>query len=716
MSKTYLRSKLGTRIALLFVLCASVPLILLSAVAYHMVVGNLKEQVKSRLRSESKATSMAIVERLTLVEREVAMLAVMISGGHDISALLHAAADLEQSRESLTSISVFLPGAERQDLYGPPTAQPDLTDEAIKHLQGGQSLVFDGGMSGHGRHIFMARALDPKDLNGGLLCARINPDYIWGGLSDYKPAEISQLCVFDESNQLLYSLAPATTDFLSKLGKELMSSTREVFELNDHGRAHYVGVWPAFPKQFAIPKWTVVLAQGRDSVMIPVAPFAKQFPLLGLLSFWVALFLTLVEIRRLLIPLRKLSAGTQQIASRQFDNRVEVDTGDELEELADSFNSMAHTLGRQFNTLTAISEIDRALLSALDFDEIVKRALVGLTHIFPARVVAMTVVESAGSRQARTYVLHPGDTEPVSENIGELLAGDTVRLANKPEGEELRVDRGLPGFLSPIRPAGLVAVQVVPILVDSRIEGLVSLGLASERSTTDEATHLRQVADQVALAMANASLVSELKGMNWGIVRALARAVDAKSPWTLGHTECVTQIGIMIAREMGYSRRQLEDLERGTLLHDVGKIGIPAAILDKPGALTDEERMLIRQHPRIGRRIVEPINANADIISIVSQHHERYDGKGYPLGLSGDSISLSARIIAVADVADAIGADRPYRKGMPYEKMLAIIESDAGKAFDPKVVGAFLKLARSSENMESLLNEAQNMEPMIATV
>ena len=144
----------------------------------------------------------------------------------------------------------------------------------------------------------------------------------------------------------------------------------------------------------------------------------------------------------------------------------------------------------------------------------------------------------------------------------------------------------------------------------------------------------------------------------------------------------------------GLSPKKLDDLHRAALLHDIGKVGISLTILDKPGALDDDEYNMIKKHPSMGARILEPIASYKDIIPMVLQHHERYDGKGYPGGLSGDEIDIGARILAVADVYDALKSDRPYREGWAVERVVDLITEEAGRQFDPDVVEAFLEIVR----------------------
>jgi putative nucleotidyltransferase with HDIG domain len=192
-----------------------------------------------------------------------------------------------------------------------------------------------------------------------------------------------------------------------------------------------------------------------------------------------------------------------------------------------------------------------------------------------------------------------------------------------------------------------------------------------------------------------ARLLEELARNELGTLTALARTVDTNSPWTAGHSERVTDLAMELGRELELPSDEIDQLHRGGLLHDIGKIGVPPSILDKPGKLTEEEFAVIRRHPAKGAEILEPIPNLRKIIPIVAQHHERFDGKGYPNGLAGESISLQARILAVADVVDALVSDRPYRPGWSREKVLAYTRENSGSQFDPAVVEAYHRLEAS---------------------
>ncbi len=182
---------------------------------------------------------------------------------------------------------------------------------------------------------------------------------------------------------------------------------------------------------------------------------------------------------------------------------------------------------------------------------------------------------------------------------------------------------------------------------------------------------------------------------------ALSSAIEAKDSYTQGHTERVTQYALIIAEELKFSlalpegdKNFIRNLHLSALLHDIGKIGVPENILNKPGVLTVEERKEMNKHPVIGANILSKVDEFQEPILGVKYHHERYDGLGYPEGLKGDQVPLIARIIAVADTFDAMTTDRPYRKGLTKEEALSAIEKEKGRQFHPLIVNAFLTAYR----------------------
>jgi putative nucleotidyltransferase with HDIG domain len=419
--------------------------------------------------------------------------------------------------------------------------------------------------------------------------------------------------------------------------------------------------------------------------------FRKIFPPVVLTSLWVVLLASIYSIRRSLVPLDKLTEGTRRIAQKDFSTEVEVDSGDEFEDLADAFNSMSKRLFRQFRALATNADIHRAVLSSLDTPTIVETAVVGGLEAVDTDVVGIALRTGEHPEEMMLLYAVQGSPEQVHTEAVQLSAWDLDALIRNPESVMLSGNCHESALLAALPSAEGLTVTAFPVHLEHRLDAVLCLGRVKRGEFTDEErSQGRQLADQMAVALSNSKLIDELKALTWGTLEAFARAIDAKSPWTAGHSERVTTMSLRIAAKMGRNESELEVLHRGALLHDIGKLGISVKLLDKPGRLDEEELRQVMTHPTIGGRILQPISAFSDILPIVEQHHEKFDGTGYPRKLAGEEIDINARILAVADTYDAMISDRPYRKGFDHEKAVSLILEESGTQFDPKVLRAFM--------------------------
>jgi putative nucleotidyltransferase with HDIG domain len=182
-------------------------------------------------------------------------------------------------------------------------------------------------------------------------------------------------------------------------------------------------------------------------------------------------------------------------------------------------------------------------------------------------------------------------------------------------------------------------------------------------------------------------------------VKSLSQAVEAKDPYTNGHSMRVGRYSCKLAERLGLSKKRIENLRIAAILHDIGKIGIEEQILNKPGRLSDEEYDRIKQHPEIGVKIIANINFLTDASKIILSHHERYDGTGYPEGRKIGEILLESQILSLADVFDALTSERPYRSAMTVAEALEIIENGKGSQFDYKLADAFIKMVKEDKEL-----------------
>jgi hypothetical protein len=245
-----------------------------------------------------------------------------------------------------------------------------------------------------------------------------------------------------------------------------------------------------------------------------------------------------------------------------------------------------------------------------------------------------------------------------------------------------------------VRREGFKALIAVPLLSGTREIGVVTIYLkeSSEISSSLMAI-ISIVASVTAAAVENSQLVRRIEKNYFSTVEALAAAIEAKDPYTRGHSKRVTQFAIVLAERFGVSEVEIRTLQYGATLHDVGKIGISGKILNKPARLTDKEFAMIKKHPVIGERIIERVDFLQGARSIVRGHHERFDGTGYPDGLRDEEIPFMARIVAIVDFFDALTSDRPYRKAYSFEQTILIIRQGIGREFDPLVAKEFLEMS-----------------------
>lgn len=202
---------------------------------------------------------------------------------------------------------------------------------------------------------------------------------------------------------------------------------------------------------------------------------------------------------------------------------------------------------------------------------------------------------------------------------------------------------------------------------------------------------VKRALESYQLNIDNQKLTMDLRELFSGTVNAITGALDAKDKYTYGRSRRVTKCSIIMGKKVNLTENELSELELAGLLHDIGMIGVPEAILGKEEDLTTEEYNIIKLHSPKGVKILENIKQLENVVHMIKHHHERFDGKGYPDGLAGDQIPIGSRIIAVADALDGMISDRPYRKGLDYDVAIEIIKKDTGTHFDPYIVNIFLK-------------------------
>jgi HD-GYP domain-containing protein (c-di-GMP phosphodiesterase class II) len=304
--------------------------------------------------------------------------------------------------------------------------------------------------------------------------------------------------------------------------------------------------------------------------------------------------------------------------------------------------------------------------------------------VFIQSAVGERPFESAGS-----HPLTPEDCQRWLRRLAPLAAGAESRLFQAPELARLLADAAP-------APHSLAMVQ----LSKSRDTWAVAVRMTAGRPFDAADLQAMVLARRLLAAQSRQLRAAEkLRDALLGLVHCLTAAIDAKDPYTCGHSERVARMAVRISQEMRCPPALVSDIYLAGLLHDIGKIGIKDSVLLKPGKLTDEETRIIQQHPVIGDRIIATVSQLQHVRPGVRSHHERFDGRGYPDQLAGEQIPLLARILAVADSCDAMSSARPYRPPMPAARIEAIVMEGAGGQWDAQVVSAFLRCRQECDGI-----------------
>ncbi len=341
-----------------------------------------------------------------------------------------------------------------------------------------------------------------------------------------------------------------------------------------------------------------------------------------------------------------------------------------------------------------VLKVGLILNSTLSRRTIMRRAMEYITELLNAEAGSLLLVDhekgelyfeiALGDRGARV--------KEIRLKIGEGIAGWVAKSGKPTVVNDVERDKRWYRKADEKTKFRTRNILCVPVKVKTRVEGVLQ---ALNKKTGDFNNYdlkiFQTFAAQVAIALENARLYEELKNTFIETAEALATSIEARDPYTGGHTKRVVHYSLAVGRELGLDEEELEQLEVAAVLHDIGKIGVDDAVLRKPGKLEPDELAQMRRHPEIGADILSKVEALKDIIPAVLHHQEAYNGSGYPMGLSNDDIPLFARIIAVVDTFDAMTTDRPYRKALPHEVALDELKRCSGSQFDPQVVDAFIR-------------------------
>jgi len=420
-------------------------------------------------------------------------------------------------------------------------------------------------------------------------------------------------------------------------------------------------------------------------------------------------------------PIQEASEASVVISSGDLTRRISYLSNDEMGDFVRSFNDMVESLlesrrsleraigklDRRVKELSLLNRTGRALNSQLAMDDMVDLVFASLGEyvtadkfslmLFEKDVGDLSVKGERGKLDAIGMDYEKKVAKKAFESRKPVIIG---RLKISPED-------GMVDFLSDEEFLGCLIS--VPLISRDEPIGVINLMSAEGRLTydSDSLSFLLTFANQAAVAIQNLQLYNELERSYLNTVAALASAVDAKDPYTRGHSENVMRIAVELAKRLGLPENDINMIKYAGLLHDIGKISLPLSILHKREPLNEHEWEIVRKHPVIGSMIVENVSFLEDVVPAIRHHHENYDGSGYPDRLSGEDIPIMARILNIADALDTMMSRRPYKEPYPLEKVKEEIHRQSGRQFDPRIAETLLNMLRDG-SLEAVI--AANLE------
>jgi HD-GYP domain-containing protein (c-di-GMP phosphodiesterase class II)/HAMP domain-containing protein len=429
----------------------------------------------------------------------------------------------------------------------------------------------------------------------------------------------------------------------------------------------------------------------------------KQLPFFKLTILLVVL-LSLASfdlIRRSMVALSSFSSNAKQIASGNYSQKVKVSDEGEIGDLANSFNTLTDELQNKIKELESskkllqnvLNKIGSAVTSTKGIKNLLELILEALANGIDTRSGAIFLSEEGKSG----FMMRAGYNMP--DNLRKANIYPEKGLINRViEFKKLEIASDLStnadAYFEYRKNLAKDSIMAAPLIYKDRVHGVVVVcdKISHKTFSKDDIILLSNVTAQLAIAIENHELNQDAEKTYLETITALAVAVEAKDRYSKGHLDRVGDYVERIGKEMNLDNKTMKTLKSGAILHDIGKIGIRDEVLQKKGPLTEEEFEEMKQHTIIGVNIIKPIRSMSALCDLVRYHQELYDGSGYPDGLKGEEIPLTARILKICDAYDAMTTDRPYHKAMSKEEAKKEIKAKSGIDFDPEITEKFLKI------------------------
>ena len=685
------------RFMVAFVLVAVIPLVIFAALVYTRTAKALREVEKSQIAAHATGAREALGQRVTDQRAFVRDYAVWDE--------FHAAMLAERRQWIRDNVTGWVPDSSSTDLvtvYDPSGRVVSRAGDgdpgslwaselvrAARRGKTGADLVDVGGKL----HVLAAAPIvaqtHPSRAAGVLVFGEVITNAVLSDVSRFTGGQ-SRLAV-SNADGVTAASESSEGDALAALGPAELAGGRVVSE------GDYASQLVALTDERGATVAHLLVSVPRDDF----AAVLGEIDLITMAAFVVALVVALtiglIMARKISTPLTRLAAAATALSHGERHEALPTGRRDEIGSLARAFDSMSERVAARIDGLSEKTQSLALEISNLSaFGATLAQTPDPLADLQHLADMVRTMLDADMASVFLVYEGHTaraafsgGQESPIPTAAADELAAWAVEHRQGLEVADAETDERLSALARATTP--LRSLLVVPLTRQEGVVGALVVGFRDQRDFgPEEIPLLATIGGQIAVALQNAEAYEKLDRMYLETVTALAAAMEAKDQYTASHADTLATTAVAVGSRMGLTDAELRMLQYAAVLHDIGKIGIPGNILNKPEALTREEFDTMAQHTVIGERIISRIDYLVPIARIIRSAHERWDGTGYPDGLRGEEIPLASRILLVCDAFDAMTTDRPYRRALPIETALGELDRNAGTQFDPRVVDVFL--------------------------
>jgi putative nucleotidyltransferase with HDIG domain len=418
--------------------------------------------------------------------------------------------------------------------------------------------------------------------------------------------------------------------------------------------------------------------------------------------------------KELLIKVRRIFERLERAEALSKQNReLETEVARNREDLVVRNKELRF----QVFSLETLMGLAHQLNSSLDLDDTLSTLILSVVGQLRVNSACLFLTDRRDNPSRLTVSTFKGVKEELVQSLEFPYDGAFANALRPVDGEETRPlllsdlegDPSLEEAVGRLYATGFTLV--CPVMMKQKLTAILVVGekVSGQELASTDLDMLRALSESAGIAIENARLFKDLEDAYLATIRVLVSRIEEKDPYTHGHTERVAEYAVAIAHAMEFPPEEVQRIQFGAFLHDIGKVHTEDHVLNKPDALTDEEWKIVKMHPLRGAEMVKGVKFLERVVDIIRHHHERVDGKGYPDGLRGDEISLAAKVVNVADAFDAMTTDRPYRAGLAVEAAIGQLTEKSGTQFDTEVVSVLVSALRSGR-----VSVAKNTSPYVA--